>query len=280
MHERQWSNDSDRSRRRGALRNDPLPAPIPGEAYPLYGEHGNQVMSDRPYKQKIKYVFRNRQKPFFLHVRGGLCSAILLYIYKAQTQNFRSNSSSYLRYTTTRPEQQSRARTTATMRSASATLLAVASTFFAGANACLYFNATLTDTKLSGYSWDDANNNNAANPEDILCQGQNLDQESDGYWSVPCARADNATSDTVFDVFLNKDNTRFLDVIYKYSNPEAAGLQQGSGDPNPDEFYFNFRVGSVDGKFFKSREFCAQYDLFRLLKPEALKNPCDSLDSC
>ncbi|KAM3416444.1 hypothetical protein BST61_g8039 [Cercospora zeina] len=166
------------------------------------------------------------------------------------------------------------------MRFASAALLAVASTFFAGANACLYFNATLTDTKLSVYSWDDANNNNRTNAEDIICKADNLDPKSDGYWTVPCARADNAQSDTVFDVFLNKDNTRFMDIIYKYSNPQAADLQSGSGDPHPDEFYFNFRVGSLDGSFFKAREFCVQYDLLRLVKPEALKNPCDSLDTC
>ncbi|KAI5356847.1 hypothetical protein Slin14017_G127810 [Septoria linicola] len=167
------------------------------------------------------------------------------------------------------------------MRSSSATLMALASSLFASsAYGCLYFNATLTDTKLSVYSWDDANNNNATNPEDIICSGTDLEATSEGQWSVPCTRADNAKSDTVFDVFLEPNTKRFLDVIYRYSNPNAEGLQLAAGGESPDEFYFNFRVGSVDGSFFKGREFCTQYDLLRLVKPEALKNECDSLDTC
>ncbi|KAK4507926.1 hypothetical protein PRZ48_001661 [Zasmidium cellare] len=142
---------------------------------------------------------------------------------------------------------------------------------------CLYFNATLEDNKLSVYSWDDANNNNATNPEDIICKGDNLDSVEENQWSVECSKADNAKSDTVFDVFLEPNTKRFLDIIYRYSNPNAAGLQRGD---DADEFLFNFRVASVDGRFFKSREFCAQYDILRLINPDALKNPCDSLDTC
>lgn len=167
------------------------------------------------------------------------------------------------------------------MRPATTTFLALASSLFASsAYGCLYFNATLTDTKLSVRSWDDANNNNATNPEDIICSSDNLEQMAPGQWSIPCSRADNAKSDTVFDVFLEPNTKRFLDIIYRYSNPGAEGLQLAAGGENPDEFYFNFRVASVDGSFFKSREFCGQYDILRLIKPEALKNECDSLDTC
>lgn len=165
----------------------------------------------------------------------------------------------------------------------STTLFAFTALLAGSVQGCLYFNATLAPNhnRLTVFSWDDANNNNASNPEDIRCEGTNLSPRRENYWSVPCrSQIPNAQSDTVFDVFLDKDTGRFLDIIYRYSNPGAQGLQEGANDQNPDEFYYNFRVGSVDGLFFKSREFCAQYDLFRLIKPEALKNPCDSLDSC
>lgn len=151
----------------------------------------------------------------------------------------------------------------------------VTTLFVSQAFGCLHFNATLEDNSLSVYSWDDANNNNATNKEDIICKGHDLKPVASCQWSVPCTFADNSKSDTIFDVFLDPNNKRFLDVIYQYTNPLAANLQAGD-----DVFLFNFRVASVDGKKFKGREFCAQYDITRLIKPEALKNPCDSLDTC
>lgn len=156
----------------------------------------------------------------------------------------------------------------------------IGSLFVSQTYACIYFNATLTpDQKLSVYSWDDKNNSNRTDAHDIFCIGNDLTPVSDNHWTVKCNEQEDAKSDTVFEVYLEPVTTRFIDIIYQYSNPDDENLQEGKSE-NPDEFLFNFRVGSVDGKFFKAREFCGQYDLFRLIKPEALKNPCDSLDSC
>ncbi|KAK4635031.1 Ecp52 [Fulvia fulva] len=170
------------------------------------------------------------------------------------------------------------------MRSSITSLAVLATSLFSSsAVATLYFNATLSaDNTISVHSWDDSNNNGGQNPEDIVCKGDNLQPTAQDpvTWTVDCTSLDNAKSDTVFDVFLNPDNKRFIDVIYRYSNPNAQGLNEVGGGENPDEFYFNFRVGSVDGKFFKSREFGAQQDILNLVKPESLKNPCDSLDTC
>lgn len=141
---------------------------------------------------------------------------------------------------------------------------------------CPYFNATLEDNKLSVYGWDDANNNNATNPEDIICKGDNLNFCQRKPVERECSRADNAESDTEFDVFLEPTMKRFSDIIYRYFNPNAADLQMGD---SVEEFLFNFRVASVDGRFFKSGEFCAQYAILRLINPDGLKNLCDSLDS-
>lgn len=170
------------------------------------------------------------------------------------------------------------------MRSSITSLAILATSLFSSsAVATLYFNATLcADQTISVHSWDDANNNGRQNPQDIVCKGDNLKPTAQDpvTWTVNCNSLDNAKSDTVFDVFLSPDNKRFLDVIYRYSNPNAQGLNEVAGGEKPDEFYFNFRVGSIDGKFFKSREFSAQQDILSLVKPESLKNPCDSLDSC
>ncbi|EME48848.1 hypothetical protein DOTSEDRAFT_67792 [Dothistroma septosporum NZE10] len=167
--------------------------------------------------------------------------------------------------------------------SSTALVVLATSLFSTSAVATLYFNATLSaDQTICVHSWDDSNNNGRPNPEDIVCKGNNLHPTSQDpvTWTVDCTRLDNAKSDTVFDVFLNTDNKRFLDVIYRYSNPNAQGLNEPAGGEKPDEFFFNFRVGSIDGRFFKSREFAAQQDILSLVKPESLKNPCDSLDSC
>ncbi|EME86682.1 uncharacterized protein MYCFIDRAFT_210580 [Pseudocercospora fijiensis CIRAD86] len=145
-------------------------------------------------------------------------------------------------------------------------------------SATLYFNATLSGTSLTVNSWDDTNNDGKQQPQDIICSGKDLQPVSSYQWMVKCTGGpDKRKSDTVFDVFLEPNTKRFLDVIYRYSNPDASALNVGD---NADQFLFNFRVGSVDGKFFKSREFAAQQDILHLVKPEALKNPCDSLDSC
>lgn len=151
------------------------------------------------------------------------------------------------------------------------TTAAVAALLFSTrALACLHFNATLTDDhKLTVNSWDDSNNNDAVQPQDHICRGTDLSLVSgkDNQWSVPCD-----THGTVFDVFLDKNSGRFLDIFFSYENKEAAGLNvDGSQD-----FFFNFRVGSRDGKWFKAREFCAQNDILSLIRPEALKNAADS----
>jgi hypothetical protein len=166
------------------------------------------------------------------------------------------------------------------MRTSAASVAAViGSLFVSSAYSCLYFNATIEGDKISVYSWDDANNNDKLEPADIVCQGQSLAPVSENYWNVPCSKADNAKSDTLFEIFREPVTKRFLDVIYRYSNPNAQGLQEGK-DANPDEFLFNFRTASVNGSFFKSREFCAQHDILELVLPQALKNPCDSTHDC
>ncbi|KXT15862.1 hypothetical protein AC579_10418 [Pseudocercospora musae] len=161
------------------------------------------------------------------------------------------------------------------MRSA---VVLLASLLYSSVSATLYFNATLHDTSLTVNSWDDTNNDGKQQPQDIICTGRDLKPVSTNQWNVKCTGGpDNRKSETVFDVFLEPNTKRFLDVIYRYSNPDVAALNVGE---DPDQIFFNFRVGSVDGKFFKSREFAAQQDILHLVKPEALKNPCDSLDSC
>lgn len=171
------------------------------------------------------------------------------------------------------------------MRSA---ILLLSSLLSTSVTATLYFNATLHDTSLTVHSWDDNNNDGKQQPQDVICTGTNLSPESStGFspgvhsWKVPCTGGpDQRKSETIFEVFLDPYTKRFLDVIYRYSNPNVAALQETGGLESPDEVLFNFRVASVDGKFFKSREFGAQQDILGLVKPEALKNPCDSLDSC
>ncbi|KAH9844937.1 Extracellular protein 52 [Teratosphaeria destructans] len=163
--------------------------------------------------------------------------------------------------------------------------LAVASTLLLPAltTACLNWNASISEyNTLTFYAADDANNNNITDPvkepADTICQGTDIVVSGSngsfqdlGHWFVPCSK-DGAE----LQVFRDATNPYFIDVVYAYYNPEAAAELQ-PGDP---QFYFNWRGASLNGKTWKGREFCAQYDLLRLIKPEALKNECDSLDTC
>ncbi|KAF2765229.1 hypothetical protein EJ03DRAFT_355026 [Teratosphaeria nubilosa] len=149
--------------------------------------------------------------------------------------------------------------------------------------ACLNWNASISeDNVLTFYAADDANNNNITDPTkepaDTICQspelvvsGNNGSLQELGHWFVPCSK-----EGAQLQVFRDHANPYFIDVVYAYYNPEVAAELQ-PGDP---QFSFSWRGASLNGKTWKGREFCAQYDLLRLIKPEALKNPCDSLDTC
>jgi hypothetical protein len=149
-------------------------------------------------------------------------------------------------------------------------LLGLTAALVPTAYSCLYWNTTIEDNKLTAWIWDDANNNNRTNPEDTICQAHAITPYANNYWRIPCDH-----TDILLEAFLDSSNSRFIDFIYQYSNPNAAALQ--TGDP---DFSFTWRGASRDGHFFKGREFCAQYDILALVKPEALKNPCDSDPSC
>lgn len=101
--------------------------------------------------------------------------------------------------------------------------------------------------------WDDSNNNRVRESGDPVCSAKSLDRTGKNYWRVPCDKPD-----TILDVYLDRETNRFLKVVYRYLNKAAADRQ--SNDP---EFIFTWEAGSVDGKHFKTRQFCDDvfYDL-------------------
>ena len=151
------------------------------------------------------------------------------------------------------------------MRSLTATMVSrFLALLFHTASACVYFNATLLNDngpadegsqgQLTVDMWDDSNNNRIRESGDPQCTGESLDRVGKNHWRVPCKSG----KDTILDVFLDRETNRFLKVVYRYLNEAASDRQ----DDDP-EFIFTWEAGSVDGKHFKTRQFCDDvlYDL-------------------